>query len=121
MKVTTDQVRSKIKSESYLVLPDGRSTLCVLILQNGFTVTAVSHCANAADFSMDIGRKIAFEDAFNKVWAFEAYVLQQKMYEKTLVQMNDLSDIVEGMIAPQVRKRGRPAGSKNKPVRTAKK
>ena len=80
MKVTLDDIKAKINSETYLVLPDGRTTLCVLILQNGFTATGTSACVDPHEFNMDLGRKYSFQDAVREVCKLEAYLLAEKAY-----------------------------------------
>lgn len=52
-------------------------TLCVLVLKNGFTVTGESACASPENFDPEIGRKIARENAVNKVWMLEGYLLKE--------------------------------------------
>lgn len=59
----------------------GLLTLCVLRLKNGFTVTGESACASPENFNAEIGRKIARENAVNKVWMLEGYLLKQKLSE----------------------------------------
>lgn len=51
-------------------------TFCVLVLQNGFTVTGESSCASPENFDAEIGRKIARQNAEQKIWALEGYVLK---------------------------------------------
>ncbi len=51
-------------------------TFCVLVLQNGFTVTGESACASPENFDAEIGRKIARQNAEQKIWALEGYVLK---------------------------------------------
>lgn len=41
-------------------------TFCVLVLQNGFTVTGESACASPENFDAEIGRKIARQNAVQK-------------------------------------------------------
>jgi hypothetical protein len=55
-------------------------TICVLVLKNGFTVTGESACASPDNFDVEIGRKIARDNAVQKVWALEGYLLKQKLY-----------------------------------------
>ena len=43
-------------------------TFCVLVLRNGFTVTGESACASPENFDAELGRKIARENAVDKVW-----------------------------------------------------
>ena len=83
MKVTLEGIKAKIKGETYLVLHDGRSTLCILDLENGYSVKGMSACVDPAEFDLNIGRKIAFDDAFKQIWALEGYLLAEKMYQDT--------------------------------------
>lgn len=55
-------------------------TFCVLVLKNGFTVTGESACASPENFDAEIGRKIARENARNKVWALEGYLLKERLF-----------------------------------------
>lgn len=57
-------------------------TFCVLVLRNGFTVTGESACASPENFDAEIGRKIARQNAVNKIWMPEGYLLKQKLSEQ---------------------------------------
>lgn len=63
-------------------------TFCVLVLRNGFTVTGESACASPENFDAEIGRKIARENAVNKVWALEGYLLKQHLHERDALAPN---------------------------------
>lgn len=54
-------------------------TFCVLVLQNGFTVTGESACVSPENFDAEIGRKIARENAEQKVWPLMGYALKGHM------------------------------------------
>ena len=54
-------------------------TFCVLVLQNGFTVTGESACASPENFNADIGRKVARGNAVSKVWSLMGYELKTKL------------------------------------------
>ena len=54
-------------------------TFCVLILRNGFTVTGESACASPENFDVELGRKIARENAVKKVWSLMGYELRSKL------------------------------------------
>jgi hypothetical protein len=84
MKITLEGAKAKIKGETYLVLPDARTTLCQLTLENGFTVTGTGSCIDPASFNIDLGRRYAFDEAMRKVFEVEAYLLMQKNYEHKL-------------------------------------
>jgi Phage protein (N4 Gp49/phage Sf6 gene 66) family len=57
----------------------GLLTFCVLILRNGFTVTGESACASPENFDAEIGRKIARENAVQKMWSLMGYALKEKL------------------------------------------
>lgn len=79
-KVTLEGIKSKIKAECFMVLPDGRTTLCILSLENGFTVKGMSACVDSTNFDLDIGRKWAYEDAVQQIWPLEGYLLAEKLH-----------------------------------------
>ena len=56
-------------------------TFCVLVLKNGFTVTGESACASPENFDAEIGRKIAFENAKQKIWPLMGYELKQRLHQ----------------------------------------
>lgn len=94
-RVTPDHIESIILAETYFTAADGAIatgddyhdslallTFCVLTLQNGFTVTGESACASPENFDAEIGRKIARQNAVNKIWMLEGYLLKQKLSEQ---------------------------------------
>jgi hypothetical protein len=54
-------------------------TICVLILQNGFTVIGFSACASPENFDAEIGRNIARENAVRQIWPLLGYELRTKL------------------------------------------
>ena len=56
-------------------------TFCVLVLRNGFTVTGESACASPENFDAEIGRKIARQNAEQKIWPLMGYHLKQQLAE----------------------------------------
>lgn len=54
-------------------------TFCVLVLRNGFTVTGESACASPENFDAEIGRRIARENAVQKIWPLMGYELRTKL------------------------------------------
>lgn len=82
-RLTPDLIGAVITKEQYHVFVDSCLTVCCLTLQNGFTVTGEgeSACASPENFNEEIGQKIARENARNKIWALEGYLLKQKLFE----------------------------------------
>ena len=60
-------------------------TFCVLVLKNGFTVTGESACASPENFDADIGRKIARQNAVQKIWPLMGYELRSKLAAQAAV------------------------------------
>lgn len=54
-------------------------TFCVIVLRNGFTVTGESACASPENFDAEIGRKVARDNAINKIWPLMGYELKSKL------------------------------------------
>lgn len=73
-KVTKEALQAKIASIDYVVMPDGRTTVCQLTMQNGFTVRGESSCVSVENFNKELGEKYAYEKAFDAAWAFEGYL-----------------------------------------------
>ena len=63
-------------------------TFCVLVLRNGFTVTGESACASPENFDAEIGRRIARENAVQKIWPLMGYELRSKLSQLN-TQTND--------------------------------
>jgi len=95
-RITPDDIEANIVTEYYFTAADGVDgagiprnvyvdgrpgtlellTFCVLVLRNGFTVTGESACASPENFDAEIGKKIARQNAINKVWPLMGYELR---------------------------------------------
>lgn len=82
--VTLGDIQAKIKKTYYHVVPDTTLTICVLTLENGFNVTATSACVHPAKFSKAVGEQIAYNNAVEKIWELEGYLLSQRRFEAHL-------------------------------------
>lgn len=78
--VTKQSISDKIKDVEYMRVSGTTITFCILTLENGFTVTGESACVDPKNFSSEIGNQIAYENAFNKIWKLEGYLLKEKLY-----------------------------------------
>lgn len=79
--VTSEYLKSIIVKEQYHTFDGNTLTICVLTLVNGFTVTGESACASPENFDKSLGQKYAYENAFNKLWKLEGYLLKEKLYQ----------------------------------------
>jgi hypothetical protein len=80
-RLTPDLIDKAILEEHYHVFDGTCTTVCCLVLRNGFTVVGKSACASPENFDVSIGRKIAFDMARDKIWMLEGYLLKQSLYE----------------------------------------
>lgn len=55
----------------------GHLTLCMLRCANGFMVVGESAPMNPANFNEELGRKLAYENAFRKLWPLFAFARMQ--------------------------------------------
>lgn len=78
-RLTPALIDEAISGEAYHIFPGTTLTVCCLTLRNGFTVTGESAAASPSNFDAEIGREIARENARQKIWAFEGYLLREKL------------------------------------------
>lgn len=82
--LTLEDIERKIKGKRFTVLEDGRTTICNIYLENGFTVRGESSCVNPENYDEEIGKRISFENAKKKIWMLEGYLLQERIYQNKL-------------------------------------
>ena len=107
-RITPADIEANIASEHYFTAADGRYgaiinetyegtelprdddgdlepldllTFCVLVLRNGFTVTGESACVSTDNFDAELGRKIARQNAVDKMWTLMGYELKCRLSE----------------------------------------
>jgi hypothetical protein len=80
-KVTKEGIELRIARNDYIVLPNSNVTVCSITLENGFSVRGESACVDARNFDLEIGRQLAYRDAFSKLWQLEGYLLAERRYQ----------------------------------------
>lgn len=83
-RLTPAMIDSAIVEEHYHVFPATTLTVCCLVLRNGYCVTGESASASPENFNLDIGRKIARQNAREKIWGLEGYLLREKLHNDVL-------------------------------------
>ena len=78
-RITPARVDDTIVAEQYHVFPGTMVTICCLTLRNGFNTVGESACASPENFNEEIGRKLARDQARNKIWALEGYLLKEQL------------------------------------------
>lgn len=87
-KVTKDSIEAKIAKVDYLVLPDSTVTLCNITLKNGYSVRGESACVDPRNFNVEIGKGLAYKQAFDRLWPLEGYLLAENR-----VQMPSVNEV----------------------------
>ncbi len=82
--VTTNSIDARIDSVTYHRIPNSTMTICAIRMVNGFTVTGESACVNPANFNREKGEEIAYENAFDKLWVLEGYLLAERIYQESI-------------------------------------
>jgi Phage protein (N4 Gp49/phage Sf6 gene 66) family len=78
-RITPKVIDALIEIEQYYVFPGTTTTVCALTVHNGYVVIGHSAAASPDNFDLEIGRKIAREDARDQLWALEGYLLREKL------------------------------------------
>ena len=91
-RVTLDSMKAKIAAE-YVFTGDqaaaaigapvhqalGLLTVCILVMDNGYTLIGKSAPASPENFNAALGAKIAREDAIRQLWPLEGYALRERL------------------------------------------
>lgn len=80
-RLNPEHIDATIVEEQYHVFPGTTTTVCCLTLKNGFTVIGESASASPENFNEAIGRQIAFDNARNKIWPLEGYLLKNQLHK----------------------------------------
>jgi hypothetical protein len=82
--VTKEWIEKRVKDVDYIRLDGTRITICKIAMVNGFVITGESACVNPDNFDAAQGRKYAYEDAFDKIWKLEGYLLAEQLYRERI-------------------------------------
>ena len=55
-------------------------SICILIMENGFTLIGKSAPASPENFNAELGAKLAYEDCIRQLWPLEGYLLRHELY-----------------------------------------
>lgn len=80
-KVTKKQIESRIVTTEYIFLPNSTVTICHITLDSGYSVRGESACVDPADFEENIGKQLAYDDAFRKLWPLFGFLKCEELYQ----------------------------------------
>lgn len=80
-RVTVEQIDHLIDDAATLETTFwGKEVVISYKLRCGFTLLGRGACVDPANFDIEIGRKVARQDAVNQLWELEGYLLQNRLY-----------------------------------------
>lgn len=93
--ITKEFLESEIISREYK-RGIGTLTHCYITVKSGFVFTGESACVDETAFNEEIGQKIAYENAFNKMWEAYGFWLKQKTGTDFLYRLeNERAELAE--------------------------
>lgn len=81
-RVTEDEIKQRIRSTDYFVIPGTTVTICQITLDNGYSVLGESACVSPENFDEAIGRSFAHKNAFGKLWPLFGFLLAENLYQQ---------------------------------------
>ena len=98
-RVTQEDVDAAITKVEYTVLPDQRTTICLLTLDNGYTVRGESSCVAVENFDKALGEEYALKDAKSKVWPLLVFRLADELKYGKRVSQHTVTLSCTGVLA----------------------
>lgn len=84
-KITAEFLLAQIKSKTFEIRRDARTTVCELTMVNGTTYRGESSCAVASEFVAADGEFYAEKDAINKAWGAYGFLLRELRFRAGLI------------------------------------
>ena len=82
-RISFDDIKAKIAHTEF-VRPQHAPhvTIAILTLVNGAVVTGLSAPADPENYDQALGEKAATDRAMDQIWAFEGYMLRQRLHDE---------------------------------------
>lgn len=90
-RLTEEFLENEIKHITYTRLT-GTLTHCAITVKNGFVFTGESACVDESDYEREIGEKVAFSNAFEKMWMPYGFYLKQKNGGDFMIRLQNERD-----------------------------
>lgn len=101
-KVTKEDLEHLVaKSSVEYAVFGNKLTVAVITLPSNFKVTGEASCVDASNFDKELGEKYALENAVEKLWELEGYLLAERLYHRAEWLNNQTGDLPVKCTAPQ--------------------
>jgi hypothetical protein len=78
--LTLEDIQNQVKSVTFQKVGE-KTTVCFVTLQNDYEIVTSSASVRPGDYSKELGEKIAYNKAIDRIWELEGYLLQQRLHE----------------------------------------
>jgi hypothetical protein len=75
-RVTKEAILAKIVGFEYEI--KGTTTHAFLTIDNGFVIHGEAGCVDPANFNAEVGQRLAYDNAFNKLWPLMGFALAER-------------------------------------------
>lgn len=75
-RVTKEDIESHITGTSFQRFGDS-TTVAEITLDNGYTVRGEASCVSVENYNQQIGERIAYDNAFDKLWPLYGFLMAQ--------------------------------------------
>ena len=105
-RLTPEHIDEQIVHAAYHRFPGTTVTVCCLTLRNGYNTVGESACVSASNFDADIGKKVAYANAREKIWVLEGYLLRDFLHANRA----EFQALAKGTSAADIRVLGEDSG-----------
>lgn len=101
--LSKERLEAEITNIEYNRFSEG-GTQCVITLKNGYAVTGESSCIDPTIFNEEIGRQVAYNNAFDKLWGILSYGEKTRWYRETQLSWKDRVEIEHEELSEKAQK-----------------
>ena len=80
-RLTPQDIDGMVSRVEYWRVPRTTTMVCCIITTSGFTVLGKAACVSAVNYDENIGKKIAYDNAREKIWELEGYRLNWLLHD----------------------------------------
>lgn len=92
VKLNPTDISSVIDRVDYHREPGSTFTICTITLKNGHKVVGQNACIAGRVWNEDMAKEASYNQALDKVWELEAYLLRQRLYEADMAHLFEVPE-----------------------------
>lgn len=83
-RVTRTLIEDNIHHTDFYYIPDSTVIICNITLANKYSVRGESACVDKRNFDEKIGRTLAYNNAFEKLWPLFGFLLAEQLHNASV-------------------------------------